>query len=115
MSAKECEAQVSRGALLYLLGLQGLGDPHTNWVTPQVCLRARGHETAQSGHSRRDKARPVSARISGTQARRFDGEPASEERLLAVLRVTGGHVRALALRQLPVQLDLAALLQHLPG
>ena len=49
------------------------------------------------------------------KARRFDGEPTGEERLLALLRVTGGHVRALALRQLPVALDLAALFQHLPG
>ena len=47
--------------------------------------------------------------------RRFDGEPASEERLLALLRCTGGHVRALALQQLPVHLDLAAVFQHLPG
>ena len=55
------------------------------------------------------------ARRNHRKERRFDGTPASEERLLAVLRVTGGHVRKLALRQLPVQLDLAALLQHLPG
>ncbi|KAK9834878.1 hypothetical protein WJX81_005732 [Elliptochloris bilobata] len=45
----------------------------------------------------------------------FDGESAGEERLLALLRCTGGHVRALALHQLPLHLDLAALFQHLPG
>ena len=46
---------------------------------------------------------------------RFNGEPAGEERLLALLRCTGGHVRALQLHQLPVMLDLAALFEHLPG
>ena len=49
------------------------------------------------------------------QLRRFNGQPDGEERLLALLRCTGGHVRALQLQQLPVALDLAALFEHLPG
>ena len=55
-----------------------------------------------------------SAASRGARPRSFDGEPASEERLLALLRLAGEHVRALALRHLPAHLDLGALLQHLP-
>lgn len=51
----------------------------------------------------------------GCKLRRFDGQPEGEERLLALLRCTGGHVGALHLRQLPAALDLAALFAHLPG
>ena len=91
-----------------------------------AAARHCGQRTKQSAHRRaclsrlsRSSSYPVdssrrSAAGRGALARRFDGEPASEEQLLALLRLAGEHVRALALRHLPAHLDLGALLQHLP-